>query len=126
MALPGGQQEIPQENVKHGRDPRDIRKRKLPVSTADAISLINSPRRAGKSPAESEDEMKRFVLEYANAKKDSRREKTSFLVSKEEYQKQYNAFCQHIDLCIKACQIGLLTDTEAVESIAKISFYTEA
>lgn len=70
--------------------------------------------------------MKRFVLEYANAKKDSRREKTSFLVSKEEYQKQYNAFCQHIDLCIKACKIGLLTDTEAVESISKISFYTEA
>lgn len=70
--------------------------------------------------------MKRFVLEYANAKKDSRREKTSFIVDDAEHQKRYNAFCQHIDLCIKACQIGLLTDTEAVESIAKISFYQEA
>ena len=70
--------------------------------------------------------MKRFVLEYANAKKDSRREKNSFIVDDAEHQKQYNAFCQKIDLCIKACQIGLLTDTEAVEGIAKISFYTEA
>ena len=70
--------------------------------------------------------MKRFVLEYANAKKDSRKEKASFIVDDAEHQKQYNAFCQHIDLCIKACQIGLLTDTEAVESIARISFYQEA
>ncbi len=70
--------------------------------------------------------MKRFVLEYANAKKDSRREKTSFIVDDAERQKQYNAFCQKIDTRIKACQIGLLTDTEAVESIAKISFYQEA
>lgn len=69
--------------------------------------------------------MKRFVLEYANAKKDSRRE-ASFIVDDAEHQKQYNTFCQKIDTYIKACKIGLLTDTEAVEGIAKISFYTEA
>jgi hypothetical protein len=49
MALSGGRKEIPQENVKHGRDQRNIRKRQLPVSAADAISLINSP--AGRAKA---------------------------------------------------------------------------
>ena len=50
----------------------------------------------------------------------------SFLVDEAEHQKEYNTFCQKIDTYIKACKIGLLTDTEAVEGIAKISFYTEA